>query len=58
MADELNDLSPEAAGELGLSPHRSKICPSCLQVIQNTNWYAHMEGHRVHHLRRRGEVEW
>jgi hypothetical protein len=48
----------ETAGDLGLSLNRSKICPNCLKVIKNANWYAHMEGHRVFHLRRRGEIEW
>ena len=44
------------AEEMGIDG--SRICPSCGQAIKNANWYAHLEGHRVQAIRRRGEEEW
>jgi len=57
--EEANRVAREIAEELGLvvGP-RSRICHSCGRVIMVKDWQVHQKGHRIHHLRRRGEVKW
>jgi len=57
--EEAGRVAREIAEELGLvvGP-KSRICHSCGRIIMNRDWNAHQEGHRIHRLRRRGEVKW